>query len=89
MTRGATEDGLLTAAAKTVPGLSILRFDDYPSTTQAMLSGQVDAMGGGDYGDIYLKKAASGDAFELKFPLRLVPFRRRGCAAATPTCCTG
>lgn len=74
VTRGATEDGLLTTAAKTVPGLSILRFDDYPSTTQAMLSGQVDAMGGGDYGDIYLKKSASGDAFELKFPLRSFHF---------------
>ena len=33
------------------------RFYDGPSRAQAMLSGQVDAMGGGDYGDIYLRKS--------------------------------
>ena len=70
VTRGAMEDIVLTAQAKAVPGgFQILRFDDYPSTTQAMLSGQVDAMGGGDFGEIYLKKSAAGDAFEQKFPL--------------------
>jgi polar amino acid transport system substrate-binding protein len=74
VTRGAMEDIVLTADAKSVPGLTILRFDDYPSTAQAMLSGQVDAMGGGDYGDIYLKKSAEGDAFELKFPLHAFHF---------------
>ena len=36
----------------------MLRFDDYSSLMQAMLSGQIDAMGGGDYGEIYLKKSA-------------------------------
>lgn len=70
VTRGAMEDIILTQDAPSIPGLAILRFDDYPSTTQAMLSGQVDAMGGGDFGDIYLKKSSSGEAFENKFPLR-------------------
>lgn len=68
VTRGAMEDIVLTAQQK-ANNFQILRFDDYPSTTQAMLSGQVDAMGGGDFGEIYLKKSAAGDAFEQKFPL--------------------
>lgn len=74
LTRGATEDGILTAAQQKGLGVNISRFDDYPSTTQAMLSGQVDAMAGGDYGDIYLKKSAQGEEFELKFPLRSFHF---------------
>ena len=74
VTRGAMEDIVLTAQAKDVKGLQILRFDDYPSTTQAMLSGQVDAVGGGDYGDIYLQKSAGGDAFEQKYELHAFHF---------------
>ncbi len=74
VTRGAMEDIVLTNQARTTPGIGILRFDDYPSTAQAMLSGQVDAMGGGDYGDIYLKKSASGDEFEQKFALHAFHF---------------
>ena len=74
VTRGAMEDIVLTGQSRTVKGLQILRFDDYPSTAQAMLSGQVDAMGGGDYGDIYLKKSASGEDFEQKFPLHAFHF---------------
>ena len=74
VTRGAMEDIVLTGQARDVKGLQILRFDDYPSTAQAMLSGQVDAMGGGDYGDIYLKKSSSGDDFEQKFPLHAFHF---------------
>jgi len=35
-----------------------------------MLSGQIEAMGGGDYGDIYLRKSAGGEEFEQKFVLR-------------------
>ncbi len=69
VTRGAMEDIVLSGEARKLPGITILRFDDYPSTTQAMLSGQVDAMGGGDFGDVYLKKSASGEQFEQKFPL--------------------
>jgi polar amino acid transport system substrate-binding protein len=81
ITRGALEDIALTNAQKKFPGITILRFDDYPSTAQAMLSGQVDAMGGGDYGEIYLKKSSKGDEFEQKFPLRAAHFgvgMRRG-----------
>lgn len=72
VTRGALEDGALTQM--NIEGLQLLRFDDGPSTTQAMLSGQIDAMGGGDYGEIYLRKSAKGDEFEQKFPLRAAHF---------------
>lgn len=72
VTRGALEDGALTALA--IPGIEILRFDDGPSTVQAMLAGQIDAMGGGDYGEIYLRKGANGEEFEQKFPLRAAHF---------------
>lgn len=74
LTRGTAEDGLLTAAAEVNPGIEILRFDDYASLLQAMVSGQIDAMGGGDYGEIYLKKSANGDDFEQKYPLKTFYF---------------
>lgn len=74
LTRGTAEDGILTAAAEANPGIEILRFDDYASLLQAMVSGQIDAMGGGDYGEIYLKKAQNGDDFEQKYPLRTFYF---------------
>ena len=74
LTRGTGEDGLLTAAAAANPGIEILRFDDYSSLLQAMVSGQIDAMGGGDYGEIYLKKARNGDAFEQKYILKTFYF---------------
>lgn len=70
VTRGTGEDGLLTAQAEKYPGIQILRFDDYASITQAMLSGQIDAMGGGDYGDMYLKKSVKGEDFEMKYVLK-------------------
>jgi polar amino acid transport system substrate-binding protein len=70
VTRGTGEDGLLTAQAEKTPGIEILRFDDYASISQAMLSGQIDAMGGGDYGDMYLQKSAKGEDFELKYILK-------------------
>jgi polar amino acid transport system substrate-binding protein len=54
VTRGTGEDGLITKAAETHAGIEILRFDDYSSLMQAVLSGQLDAVGGGDYGEIYL-----------------------------------
>ena len=72
VTRGALEDGVLTAMQ--VPGMQILRFDDGTSTVQAMLSGQIDAMGGGDYGEIYLRKGSKGEEYEQKFPLRAAHF---------------
>jgi len=74
LTRGTAEDGILTAAAEKFPGIEILRFDDYASLLQAMVSGQIDAMGGGDYGEIYLKKSANGDDFEQKYPLKTFYF---------------
>jgi len=74
LTRGTAEDGILTAAAEANPGIEILRFDDYASLLQAMVSGQIDAMGGGDYGEIYLKKSANGDDFEQKYKLRTFYF---------------
>lgn len=72
LTRGALEDGAMTAMNP--PGATLLRFDDGPSVAQAMLSGQVDAMGGGDYGDIYLRKGSKGEEYEQKFPLRAAHF---------------
>ena len=39
-----------------------------------MVSGQIDAMGGGDYGEIYLKKAQNGDDFEQKYILKTFYF---------------
>ena len=74
LTRGTAEDGILTAAAEANPGIEILRFDDYASLLQAMVSGQIDAMGRGDYGEIYLKKAQNGDDFEQKYKLRTFYF---------------
>ena len=72
VTRGALEDGALTQMNP--PGMNLLRFDDGPSVAQAMLSGQIDAMGGGDYGEIYLRKGARGEEYEQKFPLRAAHF---------------
>jgi polar amino acid transport system substrate-binding protein len=72
VTRGALEDGALTQMNPA--GMTLLRFDDGPSVAQAMLSGQIDAMGGGDYGEIYLRKGAKGEEFEQKFPLRAAHF---------------
>src|SRR5215212_2947164 len=72
VTRGALEDGALTQMNPA--GMTLLRFDDGPSVAQALLSGQIDAMGGGDYGEIYLRKGAKGEEYEQKFPLRAAHF---------------
>jgi polar amino acid transport system substrate-binding protein len=72
VTRGALEDGALTAL--NIPNINILRFDDGPSVAQAMLSGQLDAMGGGDYGEVYLRRGARGEEYEAKFVLRAAHF---------------
>lgn len=75
VTRGTTEDTILTTVAEgEAKGMELLRFDDYASLLQAMISGQIDVMGGGDYGEIYLKKAQSGDDFEQKYTLRTFYF---------------
>lgn len=75
VTRGTPEDTITSTWSKDHgDAITVLRFDDYPSTMQAMLSGQVDLLGGGDYGEIYLRKARNGDGFEMKFPLRCFHF---------------
>jgi polar amino acid transport system substrate-binding protein len=81
VTRGALEDGALTQLNPA--GMTLLRFDDGPSVMQALLSGQIDAMGGGDYGEIYIAKGGKGEEYEQKFPLRAAYFGigiRRGSA---------
>jgi polar amino acid transport system substrate-binding protein len=72
VTRGALEDGALTGL--NIPNVQIMRFDDGPSVAQAMLSGQVDAMGGGDYGEIYARRGSRGEEYEAKFTLRAAHF---------------
>ncbi len=88
LTRGAMEDVVLTAEAKKYPGITLLRFDDAPSVAQAMLSGQVDAMGGGDFGDIYLKKSATGDG-SSKNSRCTRSIMALGCGVEIPTFCIG
>ncbi|HEX3349810.1 MAG TPA: transporter substrate-binding domain-containing protein [Acetobacteraceae bacterium] len=82
VTRGAAEDTIISAYSKEHgDSIQILRFDDYPSTTSAMLSGQVDFVGGGDYGDIYFRKTGAGQEMEMKFTLKCFHFgigMRRG-----------
>ena len=74
VTRGTGEDGILTKVQETISGIELLRFDDYSSLMQAVLSGQLDAVGGGDYGEIYLKKSATGEDFEQKYVLKTFYF---------------
>jgi polar amino acid transport system substrate-binding protein len=74
VTRGALEDGAVTAIAQSVPNITILRFDDGPSVASALVAGQIDAMGGGDYGEIYARRGSQGEEYEQKFPLRAAHF---------------
>ena len=82
VTRGTPEDLITSAYSKEHNNsITVLRFDDYPSVMSAMLSGQVDLVGGGDYGDIYARKMSNGDGFDMKFALRCFHFgvgMRRG-----------
>ena len=68
--------------------MQLLRFDDGPSTVQAMLSGQIDAMGGGDYGEIYLRKGrrARNTSRSSRSARRI---SASAFAAATRNCCSG
>ncbi|MBB1496548.1 transporter substrate-binding domain-containing protein [Paracoccus sp. MC1862] len=63
--RAAAQDTALTAEA---PEANILRFDDDAATIQALLSGQVDAVGGNQ---IYIQRleAARPGVYENKMPL--------------------
>ncbi|WP_377830836.1 transporter substrate-binding domain-containing protein (plasmid) [Bradyrhizobium lupini] len=62
--RGAAQDKAITALLGDVP--NIRRFDDDSSNMQALVSGQVDAIGGNTTYKINLDRAAPGNDFEQK-----------------------
>jgi len=62
--RGAAQDKSITTLLGDVP--NIRRFDDDSSNMQALVSGQVDAIGGNTTYKINLDKAAPGNDFEQK-----------------------
>jgi len=66
--RASTQDIALTAAAP--EGTEIRRFDDDASAMQALLSGQVDAIGCSTTVAAQIAKRAPANAFENKFVLR-------------------
>lgn len=68
--RASTQDTSLTAAAPKTA--KIMRFDDDASAVQAMLSGQVDALGLSNVVARELEKIAPG-AYEMKLVLRRQP----------------
>lgn len=62
--RGAAQDKAITGLLGEVP--NIRRFDDDSSTIQALVSGQVDAIGGNTTYKINLDRASPGNDFEQK-----------------------
>ena len=68
VSRASTQDVALTAAAP--EGTEIRRFDDDASAMQALLSGQVDAIGCSTTVAAQIAKRAPANAFENKFVLR-------------------
>lgn len=62
--RGAAQDKAITTLLGDLP--NIRRFDDDSSTMQALVSGQVDAIGGNTTYKINLDRAAPGNDFEQK-----------------------
>jgi len=66
--RAAAQDTALTAGA---PDANIMRFDDDAATIQAMLSGQVDAVGGNQFYIQRLEEARPG-VYENKMPLTVL-----------------
>ncbi len=66
--RASTQDVALTAAAP--EGTEIRRFDDDASAMQALMSGQVDAIGCSTTVAAQIDKRAPANAFENKFLLR-------------------
>lgn len=66
--RASTQDTALTAIAP--QGTEIRRFDDDASAMQALLSGQVDAIGCSTTVAAQIAKRAGADAFEQKLVLR-------------------
>ncbi len=66
--RGSAQDITLTAS---VPAdATIQRFDDDPSTLQALLAGQVDTIAMSTLLIADIGKVANVDAFEIKFPIQ-------------------
>nr|WP_068835686.1 transporter substrate-binding domain-containing protein [Polaromonas jejuensis] len=77
--RASTQDTALTAIAP--EGTEIRRFDDDASAMQALLSGQVDALGCATTVAAQIAKRPGGDAFENKLVLRqqyMAPTMRLG-----------
>ncbi len=66
--RASTQDVALTAIAP--PGTEIRRFDDDASAMQALMSGQVDAIGCSTTVAAQIAKRAPANTFEDKFVLR-------------------
>ena len=66
--RASTQDQSLTAVAP--KDARIMRFDDDASAVQAMLSGQVDALGVSNVVSQQIKKMAPANNYEMKFVLR-------------------
>lgn len=75
--RGAAQDTAITALLGDVP--NIRRFDDDSSTVQALVSGQVDAIGGNTTYKLNLDKAAPGNDYEQK-----LVFNEQWMGVATP-----
>ena len=66
--RASTQDVALTAVAP--PGTEIRRFDDDASGMQALMSGQVDALGCSTTVAAQIMKRAAADTYEEKFVLK-------------------
>jgi len=66
--RASTQDQSLTSVAP--KDARIMRFDDDASAVQAMLSGQVDALGVSNVVAQQIKKMAPANNYEMKFVLR-------------------
>lgn len=62
--RGAAQDKAITTLLGDIP--NIRRFDDDSSTMQALVSGQVDAIGGNTTYKLNIDRAAPGNDFEQK-----------------------
>ena len=71
VTRASTQDTAVTAIAP--PGTRVMRFDDDAMTVQAMVSGQIDAIGGSIFVARQLMKMNPSANYENKMVLRHQP----------------
>lgn len=69
--RGSTEDVLLSGM--TIPGMTIVRFDDDADCIQALMSGQVDAAATATAEDMLVLKAHPNSGLAVKFVFSLQP----------------